>query len=306
MNSSSPNRRSLNFRDRLDSSVPILLDGATGTELARRGVDISGTSWTASAIRDDPQVLQEIHRDYVEAGAEVITANTFRTHSRSLMEVGLADMACQLTIDAVALARSVTPEEIFVAGSIAPLEDCYAPNLAPDNQQLRAGHAEKVEHLLLAGVDVLLVETQNTIREATVAAGLAADSGLPFMVSFVCNSQGCLLSGEPFADAYQRIACFSPTAILVNCLAVEDVSAVLAAVSGPAFAIPFGVYANTGRLLPDSTWEETAGVLPAVYAEFARRWLQSGIRLIGGCCGTTPEHISALRRVIYEEFSGSE
>src|SRR5262245_41106780 len=113
------------FRDRLAGTQPILLDGATGTELNRRGVDTSLPLWSAAALLRAPEVVRQIHADYVASGAQAITANTFRTHERNLRASGLADarrLASELTAQAVALARSAAGALAWVAGSQAPLE----------------------------------------------------------------------------------------------------------------------------------------------------------------------------------------
>ncbi|HWL09286.1 MAG TPA: homocysteine S-methyltransferase family protein [Planctomicrobium sp.] len=295
---------SSSFETRLADSKPILLDGATGTELLRRGVDLSHPSWTAGIIRDDPRILKEIHRDYINAGAEIITANTFRTHARNLESLGLADQARDLTCRAVDIVRDAANQQsrVFVAGSVAPLEDCYTPALTPEDSRLKDEHASMAENLKTAGVDLILIETQVTIREAVYAAQAAQSTGLPFLVSFVCNPDGNVFSGESLLDAYHAIAPFQPNGFLVNCLPAEEVLGALASVLALQSSIPSpirsGAYANTGRLMPDGSWEATSGSISAVYAEFARQWKESGLQFLGGCCGTTPEFISAIKDII--------
>ncbi|SFI33595.1 homocysteine S-methyltransferase family protein [Planctomicrobium piriforme] len=283
------------FLKRLEMPRPLLLDGATGTELARRGIDLNVPSWTAGVIHDQPEVLRQIHRDYVEAGTEIVTAYTFRTHARNLESLGLAHQARELTLRAVEIAREACKEKAYVAGCVAPLEDCYSPQLTPDIDQLRREHAHMAGFLAEAGVDVILIETQVTIREAVIAAEAAQATGLPFCVSFVCGRSGDLLSGETLVDAWRALASLSPAVFLVNCLPGEEVLSALSPLMANDGGPRLGAYANTGRLLPGGVWEATSGVLPAVYAGYARAWIESGLRVIGGCCGTTPEHISAIR-----------
>ena len=123
----------------------LLLDGATGTELDRRGVDIGLPLWSARALLEAPGVLAEIHRDYLEAGAGAITTNTFRTHRRTLDKIGLGDRAAELTGLAVTIARRARDDirpDAPVLGSVAPLEECYRPDLAPDDAACRGEHGE--------------------------------------------------------------------------------------------------------------------------------------------------------------------
>ena len=159
----------------LVTSVPaiLLLDGATGTELGRRGVDISLPLWSARALLDAPKTLEAVHRDYLHAGADLITTCTFRTHRRSLAKGNLGDRARELTHRAVEIAqraRDAVNRKAKVVGSVAPLEDCYRADLAPPLQQCEAEHREIIGQLLEAGVDGILIETQNTLRESAAAA----------------------------------------------------------------------------------------------------------------------------------------
>src|SRR5262245_11384346 len=137
----------MNFLQRLSGQRPILLDGATGTELNRRGVSTDLPLWSARALLEAPPALSEVHADYARAGAEFVTADTFRTHRRSLARGGQGQRAAELTRLAVSLARAAAqraaPERaIFVAGSQAPLEDCYSPELVPPQAECEQEHAE--------------------------------------------------------------------------------------------------------------------------------------------------------------------
>ncbi len=172
----------------------LLLDGATGTELERRGVDITLPLWSARALIDAPEELRRIHVDYLDAGAGGVTANTFRTHRRTLDWDGRGERAVALTRQAVEIARAACDERkrgALVLGSVAPLEDCYRPDLAPDEAACRAEHAEMISNLLEAGVDLILIETMNNVTE-TIAAVDAARTRAPgkWIISFCAKSQG--------------------------------------------------------------------------------------------------------------------
>lgn len=284
--------------ERLQQSRPVLMDGATGTELSRRGVDLNLPSWTAGVILDQPDLLHQVHADYVTAGAELITANTFRTHARNLRSLNSPVSSVELTRRAVEIAREAAGENRYVAGSMAPLEDCYSPHLTPSDAELQAEHSEMARNLADSGVDLILIETQVTIREGVIAARAASETGLPFAVSFVCRQPGILLSGESLSDAFDRVREWKPVAFLVNCTPVDEILPSLEPLLPRLGEILPGAYANTGRLLANGSWEATEGHLSAVYAEFARRWISSGVRIVGGCCGTTPDHISAIHDFI--------
>lgn len=286
--------------DRLADPAPLLLDGATGTELNRRGVDTSLPLWSAAAIESSPGVLARIHADYAAAGAEVVTANTFRTHERNLRAGGIHGRAADWTARAVEIAREAAPQA-WIAGSQAPLEDCYSPQLTPDDDALRAEHVQMAANLAAAGVDLILIETQPTIREAMAAARAAASTGLPFMVSFVCGNFVCggdgrLLSSESLAAAAEAVLAFHPCALLVNCAPARIIEPLLCELRSACGELPIGGYANVGEADPIQGWRNTDADDPVRYAAYASTWLAAGARLIGGCCGTTPEHVRMLRQ----------
>ncbi len=287
------------LRRRIVSGRPLLLDGATGTELERRGVPSALPLWSTHALLESPQTVAEIHAEYVAAGAEVLTANTFRTQRRTLERAGMGERAEELTALAVSLARRGAGEHsgrVFVAGSAPTLEDCYRPDLRPDENALEGEHREHVEHLASAGVDLILVETMNSVAEAVAAARAAAATRLPFFVSFVSWTDARLLSGEPLSEGLAALASSEPTAVLVNCLPVSSVAPCLPLLRESGF--PFGVYANLGP--PDA--REASGIetrlSPEEFALRAESWLGAGASLIGGCCGTTPAHIRALAELL--------
>lgn len=278
------------------SPLPILLDGATGTELAERGFDVDRPGWSASAIVEAPRLLAEIHAEYAAAGAQFVTANTFRTHARSLKPLGWESRAAELTRLAVEIARDAAGSGVWIAGSQAPLEDCYSPELVPPDADLEREHRIHARHLADAGADLILVETMNTIREGRAAAAAARDTGLPVLVSFVCGVDGRLLSGESLAAAAQAMAPLRPAALLVNCVPAAAGVDALRALRAVCGSISVGIYANTG-LLQRGCWTPSAAADPAVYAAHAREWFEAGARVVGGCCGTRPAHLAAVRDV---------
>lgn len=280
-------------------SQRLILDGATGTELNRRHVDAGLPLWSANALLNgrDSGVLRQIHQDYLEAGADIITTNTFRTHRRALAPSGNAVRALELTRRAVDVAREAIhaaqcPSPKFIAGSISTLEDCYEPGSVPSDDQLREEHGERVDHLLQSGVDFFLVETINSIREAAVIATLASRTGLPVVVSFVCGREGKLLSGETLTAAADVLLPMGICAIGVNCGPTPDLAkplAELGSVCGGDF--PLIAYGNIGYADENVGWINTDSESPEIYRQHAMQWKA---RIIGGCCGTTPDHIRKL------------
>lgn len=296
------------LRERLAAGPPILLDGALGTELERRGAPSTLPLWSTHALLHRPALVGEIHREYVAAGAEILTANTFRTQYRTLARAGLAERAASLCAEAVALARAAVAaagrdeDDVWVAGSAPTLEDCYRPDLVPDDAALAREHAWHAQNLARAGADLLLCETLNTVREARAAATAARDSGLPFLVSFVCGPGAALLSGEPLLRAVEAVAGLGPEAILVNCLPLADAEACVPALSDSG--LPWGVYANLGAPAETGGTGWVAGdEAPRAFAEATAGLVAKGARVLGGCCGTRPAHVTALAALLRDRSS---
>lgn len=285
---------------RIAGGPPLLLDGATGTELERRGVPTPLPLWSAPALLGRPEVVEAVHADYVAAGVEVLTANTFRTQRRALAAGGLEDRAAEITRRAVeiarAAARAATGPPPFVFGSAPPLEDCYRPELVPDEAALVREHAEHARNLALAGVDAVLVETMNTIREAVVATRAVTRTRVPALTSFVCWEGAALLSGEPLSDAAAAARDAGAVALLVNCLPPSNVAPCLAALAGAG--LPFGVYANLGAPDDETGFARSESCTPEVFAGHASSWVAAGAHVVGGCCGTTPAHLRAVRHAL--------
>jgi len=283
---------------RLAEEPILLLDGAMGTELFRRGVNTRLPSWSAHALIENPQMVRDIHVDYIRSGSEIITTNTFRTTPRALGKKGLSKRAKELTYLAVSLAKQARDESadkpVWIAGSVAPLEDCYEPGLTPDSKTVFQEHKELITWLVEAGVDFILIETMNTIQETIAAARAAEMSQLPIFVSWTCATGGRILNGESVQEGVRSLEPYNPAAFLVNCTPSQDI--------GPALQkmyevskVPIGAYANIGKPEPVFGWEFTHELDVSAYAHVAEDWIRLGAKIVGGCCGTTPEHISALK-----------
>jgi S-methylmethionine-dependent homocysteine/selenocysteine methylase len=287
---------------------PVILDGALGSELERRGVDTGLPLWSANAVIHAPGAVRTLHEDYIRAGADVIATCTFRTTARTFRKAGLPDHSAEFTARAVALALEARArcgrDDVLVGGSVGPLEDCYRPDLVPPTDDVRREHREHAGRLAAAGVDLLLIETMGTVTEARLAAEAAADTGLEFVVSFLGGDDGRLFGKEEIADAVKRIAPLHPVAICINCVPPRTLDPLLASLVTAREALPVdqrcaaGVYANVGHVGGDPSRPMICDVSPAEYAGFARKWTGMGIQLVGGCCGTGPEHIASLRAAV--------
>ena len=272
-------------------SSTILLDGPMGTELNARGIETPLPGWSAHALEAAPEVVREVHRAYAEAGARVHTTNTFRTRPAVFPDWE------RLARTAVRLAREGLGSGHRLAGSIAPLQDCYRPDLSPagsDRSGTLAAHGELASLLAGEGCDLLLCETFPHVQEGLLATEAAVATGLETWTSFTAGPDADLLTPAEVAAGAREAVRIGAAAVLVNCVpgrrTLAYVEALAEAVGGH---VPIGAYSNAGHVDEEMGWASAPGA-PEAYAECAATWVAAGAQLIGGCCGTGPEHVAAL------------
>lgn len=297
--------------------APALLDGAMGTELERRGARMDAPLWSAHALVEAPALIREIHLEYLRAGAQVISTNTFRTHARNLAEGGLAHEAERLTRLAVTLACEA--REAFaredpaaaaaarIAGVMSPLEDCFQPAASPG---AGAGpeHRRMAATLVAAGCDLVLVETMGRVDEAVAAVRAAEGLGAPVWLAVVGRADGRLLAGETMAELVAGLGELAPGALLINCTELGHLQAAIPALVEAAGGrdLLLGTYPHTGRQDPGQGFVSqavTAEAFAAAVTGWARR---APLQLVGSCCGSTPMWTSALAHSLYEEPGSRE
>lgn len=276
----------------------VLMNGGTGSEITARGVKTTLPLWSAQALFTHPDVVKQIHRDYIDAGAQIVVTNTFRTTKRTFKKAGLTDyqakkavmLACKLAKEAV----KESGNAVIVAGSIAPLEDCYSPRLVPPLKDLKKEHSENVQNLKKGGIDFILAETMISINEVISVCQATNRVGLPLAVSFCCNAKGELLSGESLQDAVEKVGQYRPLFISLNCMSLKSITRVAKKLR-KITDLPIGICAQgDGEVDDNQGW--IGGGTKAVndYVKEARKWKKIGVQIIGGCCGTNPEHIKKI------------
>ncbi|WP_240481284.1 homocysteine S-methyltransferase family protein [Sandaracinus amylolyticus] len=267
----------------------LLLDGPVGTELARRGVATPAPMWSASAIDAAPDVLAAVHHDYAQAGATVHTAATFRTTPRAS---GAAWE--RLARRAVDIARASIDPAHRVAGSIAPLEDCYRPDRSPSDP--RPEHRMLARALASAGVDLLLCETFPHVAEALVAVEEAVATGVPTWLALTAGPDADLLTPAQIAEGAREAVRRGARAVLVDCVPADRTLPYVEAIARLDLGVPLGAYANAGREADGIGWRSNDPERGAQrYLAHARRWIEAGATIVGGCCGTSVAHVAALR-----------
>lgn len=283
-----------------------LLDGGMGQELIKRSPAEPTPLWSAEVMLHFPDLVKQVHLDYIRAGARVITVNAYSVTRDRLEPHGASDRfeslqrrACELAV----AARDASGEAVSIAGCLPPLMWSYRPELANDPEEVAPSYAE-IAALQAPYVDVLLCETMSHSGQAlgAVRGALDGGGGKPVWVSWTLRDDetALLRSGETIAEAAARLEGLAVAARLVNCSVPEAVTAAmpqLAALGGR-----FGGYANgfagiSADYAPGTTVKALAGredLGPTAYAEIVTGWVEQGAGIVGGCCEIGPEHIATL------------
>ena len=289
------------LKDQLNKGRIIIMDGGTGSEITTRGVKTSLPLWSAQALLTHPKVVKQIHKDYIKAGAQIIITNTFRTTKRTFKKADLENKAQEVTILACKLAKEAafgSGRKVWVAGSIAPLEDCYSPHLVPSLRDLKKEHLENAKNLKKGKVDFILLETMIKIDEVVSACEAARKIKLPLAVSFCCNDRAQLLSGESLEDAVEVVEKFNPIFVSVNCMPPETISKVIKKLRRIT-KLPIGAYGQgVGVVDGDQGWVSKGENSTRSYSQYAKEWVENGAQVIGGCCGTNPLYIKKLSSLV--------
>jgi len=279
----------------------LLADGATGTNLFERGL-VSGDSpelW--NDIHADR--IRQLHREFVEAGADIILTNSFGANRRRLALHGLEGRTRELNRLAAANARAVADaagRKVVVAGSVGPTGDLLAPLGALTEDEAAAVFREQIEGLRDGGADVVWIETMSALEEIRAAARAAGDLGMPYAMTASFDTAGRTMMGVLPAQLARFAAALAPAPLAVgaNCgVGASDLVASVLALDEAGTGAVIVAKANCG--IPRVTAEGTIySGTPPLMAEYARLAVDAGARIVGGCCGTSPAHLAAMRRAI--------
>ena len=299
--------------DRLETGI-VLADGAMGTMLFAAGHSHDDCLELANV--QAPEVVSEIHRAYIAAGADLIEANTFGGNRFRLAAHGQQEHVRDINKKAVRLAREereISGTTVIVAGSIGPSGRPLAPFGTLTREEAIAGFREQIEHLLEAGVDALVIETMGSLTEMTCAIDAARDcSDLPIVAMMTFAEDGRTLSGRLPEEIVHELAARKIDVIGANCsVGPQRLLSVIGKMQAEIQRLPEGIRRPWLAAMPNAGWPTRVGsrvvyqTPPEYFADFARKAADAGARLIGGCCGTTPEHIAAMRVVIDEINAGN-
>jgi len=308
--------RYLALEARLRRGEIVLLDGGTGTELERRGVAMDPEAWCGTATLENVGILEDVHGDYIRAGADIVTANTYASSRLMLEAAGLADRFEDINRTAVAAAQRARDrsdrDDVLVAGSLSQMcpmtADSERPDLArePTSEAMRAAFRELAELHRDSGCDLILLEMMYYPHRLPLAFEAAAASGLPVWAGFSVRRDG---NGDIVSFAPERSIPFADLLGVLDHHRV-DVAGIMHSPSdviGDALSILRDAWSGPLMAYPDSgyfrmpSWRFEDVIEPAALVSFARQWVDSGVRVLGGCCGLSPEHIQTLHQAFADE-----
>jgi len=290
---------------RIDAGEVILLDGATGTELERRGVPMHGGVWSGAAVHTHPDVVRLVHEDYMRAGADIIITNTFSTARHVLEPAGLGHLVKDINTRAVTLAREArdavgVERPVYIAGSISSFGSGLRSGQAPSEEKAGASYREQAQLMADAGADLLMLEMMQDAEQSSYALEAATSTGLPTWVGFSCKlsedgPEVALLrsGGETFAESLNAIMPLGGSLISVMHSEIEATIPALRVVK-ESWRGPIGAYPHSGEFVMPN-WQFRNIISPRDYLAEALKWVQMGVQVIGACCGVGTDHIRLLR-----------
>ena len=280
-----------------------ILDGGMGQELVKRARHKLTPLWSADVLRDHPDLVVDVHRDFIKAGADVITLSSYAATPTRLAKYNRQDEFKVLQEAAINAARQACDDikqSPLIAGTLPPLPGSYRPSERLTSQSSQEEYQQIAEQQY-KHVDLFLCETMASIEEACISTSVAMKSGLPVWTSLTVNETNgsYLRSGEPINEAAKAVLAEGASALLINCSPPEATSQALGELA--PLAETFVAYANGFVSVEPYQGHATVDVLksreeinPQTYAEFAKEWLSKGATILGGCCEIGPEHISEI------------
>ena len=307
---------------RITAGERLLLDGAMGTELMRRGAPVEQKGWAVAALATHPHLVRAVHEDYLRAGADIHTTQTFSAARHVLEGAGLGDRFEELNRSAVALCREAIAKADdgrprWIAGSVSTFAAGSSRDNLPPRDRLAADFAEQAALLCDCGVDLIALEMLYDVEVSIIALEAAASTGLPVMLGFTCiwgedgrTVETCAAEmtskGEhlALADALPPVLAAVPegSRVVVAIMHSEfDVTDAALPVVRRLWDGPIAIYPNSGDYVMPH-WLFDTVCAPEVFAQVAADWTERGVQIVGGCCGLGPDHIRAARDRLAERL----
>ena len=303
--------------ERLNNNEIILLDGGVSTEIQKRGVPLHSNVWSGLTTKTHPEEVRQVHEDYIRAGSQVITANTYATARHVLESINLGHESKIINLKSVQLAQqardNVADSEVWIAGSMSSMPPLTASQEVAVGKHVEASYQELAESLAQAGVDLIIAEMMRDIDNATMVIKAAVSTGLPVWIGYSTmmaedgadvrslrwKSNDSTTESLDFATLVKTLSPLGGQAAGIMHTQVNNIDPALE-VLGRHWSGPKLAYAETGRLLvPNWSFEEICS--PQDYAKEIEGWINKhGVQIVGGCCGTGPEHIRALKSMLLD------
>ena len=275
-------------------SKPLLLDGAMGSYLQQKGLLTDDVLWTTNINHNNPDLVLQTHFEYINAGTDIISTNTFRTNPASLLKAGIST-AAEYVKEAVVLAKqAAVGSKVLVAGSNPPAEDCYQSTRTVDSNQLEMNHKNHIDLLIDNGVDFVLNETQSHFDEIQIICEHCDRNSIPCVVSLYVLDTVKILSGESLDTILSFLRDQEIMAIGFNCISPSLFLKIIGSIQLPE---KWGYYLNCGSgHVTDKIIN--CGIQPDEYLKSVKKSLAYKPVFIGSCCGSSPSHTKKIREFL--------
>lgn len=309
---------------RLAAREVVILDGAVGTQLQKMGVPMNNTAWAATALQTHPYTVRHMHEQYIRAGVDIITVNTYSAARHNLVPLGLGELTRELNLRAVALAqeardRSAKERPVYIAGSVSNYGmrtgtetrrdgfHFFTDRVAWTEEASKANLREQAEILAESGVDLLLVESTGGTTHRKWVLEACLSTGLPVWVGFKCHQDSAgaapkvgYHSEEPFAETFEQVVAMGGSVVSIFHSPIAATDAALPLVRA-RWKGPIAIYPEAERkdyIAVHKDQSEPDHLSPAEFVAKAQSWVKAGVQIIGGCCGVELDHIRPLREAL--------
>ncbi|HVO73572.1 MAG TPA: homocysteine S-methyltransferase family protein [Ignavibacteriaceae bacterium] len=278
---------------------PLILDGAMGSLLQKKGFKPDGPMWMSLLNLKNPEAIYKIHREYISAGADIITTNTFRTNPAAVkhyLKVNVKSLVKKSLDIALEAAKNLP---VFVAGSNAPAEDCYQAVRTISKKELRKNHEVHIDLLIESGCHFIINETQSHFDEIKIICNYCYKNEIPYVISLFFKEDLKLLSGEDLKEIIKYITDKNPLAVGLNCVTPSVFLKAVKKISPLLKYCNWGFYLNLGGgAYSDEIIK--CEIDPEDYSGLVKEYLQRAPSFVGACCGSSPRHIKYLWKIINE------
>ena len=291
------------WEQKLSAGQTVIIDGATGTELQRRNVPMDKIAWSGAAVLSQPDTVRAVHEDYIRAGAEVIISNTFGSTRQMLEPAGFGEHVETVNRRAIELAiearDNVGERTVAVAASISAMPPGFDRKAYFSPARELDSYREAIGIMADAGCDLIALEMMEDTIHAARAMQAAVETDLPVWLGVSCKQtkEGKLVGfgfeDVSLTDVLDRLLPLGPAVVNIMHTRVETIPTAIQLVR-ERWDGPLGVYPDSGYFTKPN-WNFVEVIPPDELVREATGWVQSGVRVLGGCCGTGPEHVKALR-----------